>query len=72
MVKLLKLFLGVISKFFRWVFYRPPVLKFLNFLGHCIEAIADYIFWATDYPWRFVLALIFGATIQFIAAWVGA
>lgn len=63
MAKLVQTLLGALCGFFRWIWESPPVRAFLNFLGHCIEAIAEYLFWATDHPYKFVLAVAVGVTV---------
>lgn len=56
-------FFGALRGFLRTIYESPPVLAFLNFLGHCIEAIGEFFFWASNHPWRFVLSVSVGFTI---------
>ena len=63
MAKLVQTLLSAFFGFFRWIWESPPVRTFLNFLGHCIEEIAEYLFWATDHPYKFVISVAAGVTI---------
>lgn len=39
----------------------------LSFIGTCIDEVGEYFYRETMNPWDFVITLILGATIQFIA-----
>ena len=39
----------------------------LNFIGTCIDEVGEFFFRNLARPWDFVITLIVGATIQFIA-----
>lgn len=63
MASVAQICLGAFFGFFQRIFKSRAVLAFLKFIGDCILTIAEFVCWATDNPYKFVLSLAFGVTV---------